>query len=161
MKKTFGFDPTKKFHISEEVYGTLDKFFFNTSLDLNLFLDYFRPVVQRGQDDEVAWNKLYAAYPTAYPAEHAELQQRLSGNLPEGWKQDLPPKSALPTAPQATHKSSGIAVQALIPKCEAFMAGSADLMESTLVDFKGQVEFQSVCNFFVNAFTAITDAKLC
>lgn len=115
--------------------------------------------MKRGQDDEVAWNKLYAAYAAAYPAEHAELQQRLSGNLPEGWKQDLPPKSALPTAPQATRKSSGIAVQALIPKYKAFIAGSADLMESTFVNFKGQVEFQSVCSFFLNAFIDITDAK--
>ncbi|KAF8151785.1 Transketolase, thiamine diphosphate binding domain-containing protein [Crassisporium funariophilum] len=125
VKESFGFDPKVKFHIPEEVY------------------DYFKPVIQRGQDDEAAWNKLYAEYATAYPTEHAELQQRLTGKLPEGWRNDLPPKSALPTAAQATRKSSGIAVQALVPKYKNFMAGSADLMESTFVDFKGQVEFQS------------------
>jgi hypothetical protein len=47
----------------------------------------------------------------------------------------------------------------LIPKYKAFIAGSADLMESTFVNFKGQVEFQSVCSFFLNAFIDITDAK--
>jgi dihydroxyacetone synthase len=83
------------------------------SISFDLFLDDFRPVVQPGQDDEVAWNKLCSA---AYPAKHAELQQCLSSNLPEGWKQDLPPKSSLPTASQATRKSSCIAVQVFIPK---------------------------------------------
>lgn len=34
VKKTFGFDPTKKFHIPEEVYGTLHKLLFNFFLHL-------------------------------------------------------------------------------------------------------------------------------
>lgn len=106
--------------------------------------DYFQPVVKRGADDEEVWNILYAQYGKAHPVEYAELEQRLTGRLPDGWKDDLPPKSALPTAPQATRKSAGIAVQALVPKYKHFMAGSADLMESTFVNFKGQVDFQCV-----------------
>ncbi|KAL1742395.1 Transketolase, thiamine diphosphate binding domain-containing protein [Schizophyllum fasciatum] len=125
VKQLFGFDPAQRFVIPDEVY------------------EYFRPVVQRGADDEAAWNTMFARYAQEYPAEHAELQQRLTGQLPDGWKSDLPPKSALPTAPQATRKSAGIAVQALVPKYKHFMAGSADLMESTFVNFDGQVEFQS------------------
>ena len=34
-------------------------------------------------------------------------------------------------------------------------------MDSTFIDSKGQVEFQSVCSFFMSTFTAITDAELC
>lgn len=35
-------------------------------------------------------------------------------------------------------------VQALVPKDPTFVAGSADLLESTFVNFKGQTEFQKV-----------------
>ncbi|KAJ7736743.1 Transketolase, thiamine diphosphate binding domain-containing protein [Mycena maculata] len=125
VKTSFGFDPKAKFVIPEEVY------------------DYFRPVVQRGADDEKAWTALYAQYKDAHPAEYAEIEQRLTGDLPAGWREFLPPKSALPTAPQATRKSSGIAAAALFPKYKNFMVGSADLMESTFVHWKGQVEFQN------------------
>jgi hypothetical protein len=37
-----------------------------------------------------------------------------------------------------------LAVQALVPKYNSFIAGSADLLESTFVNFDGQVEFQNV-----------------
>ncbi|KAJ6618003.1 thiamine diphosphate-binding protein [Mycena sp. CBHHK59/15] len=50
---------------------------------------------------------------------------------------------ALPTVPQATRKSSSIAESALFPKYSHFMVGSVDLMESTFVHWKGQIEFQS------------------
>jgi dihydroxyacetone synthase len=107
-------------------------------------LEYFAPVVPAGAAAESAWNDLLASYAVAYPAEYAELQQRLTGTLPDGWKDNIPPKSALPTAPQATRKSSGIVVQALVPKYKMLMAGSADLCESTFVHFDGMVEFQHV-----------------
>lgn len=104
--------------------------------------EYFRPVAKRGQEDETAWNSLYAKYAAAHPKEQAELEQRMSGNLPPEWRNELPPKSKLPTAPQPTRKSSGIAVEALVPKYKNFVAGSADLLESTFVNFENQVEFQ-------------------
>ncbi|KAJ7673422.1 transketolase [Mycena rosella] len=125
VKTSFGFDPKAKFVIPEDVYK------------------YFEPVVKRGQDDETVWNALYAKYKVAHPKEHAEIEQRLTGHLPDGWRDAIPPKSALPTAPQATRKSSGIVATALFPKYKNFMVGSADLMESTFVHWKGQVEFQS------------------
>lgn len=106
--------------------------------------DYFKPVIRRGADDEATWRELYSAYSSAYPAEYEELEQRLTGTLPADWRDLLPAKSALPQTPQATRKTSGLVVQALVPKFKHFMAGSADLMESTFVDFKGQVEFQNV-----------------
>jgi dihydroxyacetone synthase len=70
---------------------------------------------------------------------------RLAGKFSEDdWRELLPAKQDLPTAAQPTRKSSGIAVQALVPKYNSFVAGSADLMESTFVNFKGQVDFQNV-----------------
>ncbi len=83
-------------------------------------------------------------YAEAYPAEYAEIQQRLTGTLPDGWRELLPTKSELPTVEQPTRKSSGIAVTTLVPKFKQFVAGSADLLESTFVSFPNQVEFQHV-----------------
>ncbi|KAJ7641468.1 Transketolase, thiamine diphosphate binding domain-containing protein [Roridomyces roridus] len=125
VKTAFGFDPEAKFVVPEQVY------------------EYFRPVVQRGAEDEATWNALYAKYQQEYPAEYAEIEQRLTGELPAGWRDSLPPKSALPSAAQATRKSSGIVATALFPKYPNFMVGSADLMESTFVHWKGHTEFQN------------------
>ncbi|KAJ7864391.1 Transketolase, thiamine diphosphate binding domain-containing protein [Mycena leptocephala] len=108
VKTSFGFDPAAKFVVPEAVY------------------DYFRSVIQSGRVDEAAWTALYAKYKDVHPKAYAELEQRLTGNLPT-----------------ATRKSSGIAATALFPKYNNFMVGSADLMESTFVHWKGQVEFQS------------------
>ncbi|SJL15728.1 related to TRANSKETOLASE [Armillaria ostoyae] len=124
VKGVFGFDPRVKCHIPDEVY------------------EYFRPVVARGHEEEEKWKTLYTKYAEAYPAEYAEIQQRLTGNLPDGWRELLPSKSELPTVEQPTRKSSGIAVTTLVPKFKQFVAGSADLLESTFVSFPNQVEFQ-------------------
>jgi dihydroxyacetone synthase len=84
-------------------------------------------------------------YEQKYPAEFKELQARMQGNFAEqGWQRLLPSKERLPKGEQPTRKSSGIAVQALVPHHKSFVAGSADLLESTFVNFNGQVEFQNV-----------------
>jgi dihydroxyacetone synthase len=84
-------------------------------------------------------------YARRYPKEYRELQLRLSGKFADDvWQDRLPAKKDLPTAAQPTRKSSGIAVQALVPTYNSFVAGSADLLESTFVNFKDQVEFQKV-----------------
>ncbi|KAF8891153.1 Transketolase, thiamine diphosphate binding domain-containing protein [Mucidula mucida] len=111
VKGIFGMDAKAKCQIPEEVY------------------EYFRPVIKRGQDDEAAWNALYAKYANAHPDEGM-------ANFPAA-------QTKLPTADQPTRKSSGIAVAALVPKYKHFIAGSADLLESTFVSFDGQVEFQA------------------
>jgi len=131
VKATFGFDPTVKCYVPSAVY------------------DYYKDVAPTGVAHEEAWNKTYAEYAKAHPDLHAELEQRLTGSLPTGWKDSLPAKSALPTAAQPTRKSSGIVVQALVPQYKHFTSGSADLEESTFVNFKGQVDFQNVRAFLV------------
>ncbi|KII95646.1 hypothetical protein PLICRDRAFT_34572 [Plicaturopsis crispa FD-325 SS-3] len=125
VKGVFGFDPTAKFVVPDAVY------------------DYFRPVVARGAADEAAWSALYADYARAYPEEYAELEGRRTGDLPAGWQALIPPKADLPSEAQPTRKSSGIVVEALVPRFKNFVAGSADLLESTFVSFKGQKELQS------------------
>ncbi|KAK7044130.1 hypothetical protein VNI00_007847 [Paramarasmius palmivorus] len=124
VKKQFGMSPSEKFVIPQTVY------------------DHFSGIPAKGVAAQKEWDGLIARYAQAYPAEHAELQRRLSGRLPDGWRDLLPKKDGLPTTPQPTRKSSGIVVETLAPKFRDIVAGSADLLESTFVSWKAMVEFQ-------------------
>ncbi|EEB96131.1 hypothetical protein MPER_04788, partial [Moniliophthora perniciosa FA553] len=104
--------------------------------------DHFAGIPAKGTAAQKEWNDLVARYAESYPSEHAELQRRLSGRLLDGWRELLPKKDQLPTAPQPTRKSSGIVVETLAPLFPDLVAGSADLLESTFVSWKGMVEFQ-------------------
>jgi dihydroxyacetone synthase len=69
----------------------------------------------------------------------------------------VPTKSELPQSPIPTRKASGIMVNALVPNDPTFVSGSADLMESTFVHYKGQVEFQKVSiHIFIEVLTMLT-----
>jgi dihydroxyacetone synthase len=125
VKQQLGFDPNQKFVIPDKVY------------------QYFAECKTKGADAEKQWNELYGKYAQAHPDLHEELELRLSGKFAkDDWTKPLPAKKDLPQAEQPTRKSSGIVVQALAPKFKSFVAGSADLLESTFVNFDGQVEFQ-------------------
>ncbi|KAG5633246.1 hypothetical protein H0H81_009515, partial [Sphagnurus paluster] len=124
LKDNLQLSREEKFVIPQEVY------------------DYYQSTVPEGATREARWTALLANYATAYPELHAELIARLtpspassisssSGNheehpvyaLPKEYVALLPPKSQLPSAPQATRKSSGIVVQALAPRFPALMLG--------------------------------------
>ncbi|WWC70483.1 transketolase [Kwoniella pini CBS 10737] len=125
VKTQLGFKPEDRFVIPPKVY------------------EYFSGIKDKGAKVEQQWNETFSQYRRKYPAEHEELSRRISGEwTTEDWQHSLPSKADLPQAAQPTRKSSGIVVQALAPKYKTFVAGSADLLESTFVNFKGQVEFQ-------------------
>ncbi|KAJ9093840.1 hypothetical protein QFC21_006211 [Naganishia friedmannii] len=125
VKRTLGFNPDEKFAIPPKVY------------------EYFAECKPKGAKAEEEWSATMQVYSERYPSEYRELQMRLSGRFADDdWQVRLPKKEDLPAAPQPTRKSSGIVVQALLPTYNSFVAGSADLLESTFVSFKGQVEFQ-------------------
>jgi dihydroxyacetone synthase len=124
VKTQLGFKPDAKFVVPDKVY------------------EYFDECKPRGAKAEAEWNDLLQRYAEKYPADAKELQRRREGKLAEGWEKSVPTKDALPKDPIPTRKASGIMVQSLVPKDETFVAGSADLVESTFVNFKGQVEFQ-------------------
>lgn len=125
VKTQLGFHPDDKFVVPKECY------------------EYFKDCVPRGQEAEDKWNKMYAEYEKKFPEDASDLKRRIEGKLREGWEKDLPPKDQLPKEAIPTRKASGIALQALVPKDKTFVAGSADLLESTFVNFKDQVEFQN------------------
>ncbi|GJN93410.1 hypothetical protein Rhopal_006465-T1 [Rhodotorula paludigena] len=125
VKQKFRLDPEAKFVLPESVKRA------------------FAHVAPRGAAAEEQWNGLLAEYTKAFPDEAKELERRVKGHLPAGWQSLLPSRDQLPTAPQPTRKSSGIVVEALASRFPDFVAGSADLLESTFVSWKGMVEFQN------------------
>ncbi len=88
---------------------------------------------EAGNASENAWNEKFVAYKAAYPAESAEFERRMAGDLPADWKNFANKKiaeinEAAPT--QATRISSKMALNAFSPALPEFLGGSADLTPS-------------------------------
>jgi len=103
-------------------------------------LAHFREALQRGAQDETAWNERMAAYAKAFPELARELQGRLRGELPPGWDIDMPVFPA-DTKGLATRDASGKVMNAIAPSLPALCGGSADLDPSTKTALKGQGDF--------------------
>ena len=56
--------------------------------------DQWRQAIQRGAAAEAAWNATLADYRAKYPAEAAQFERQLRGELPQGWDANLPSYSA-------------------------------------------------------------------
>ncbi len=67
---------------------------------------HMQEVIDRGVRRESDWNERFDTYRERYPAEAAELEQALAGQLPEGWDGDLPEFSPA-DGPIATRSASG------------------------------------------------------
>ena len=99
--------------------------------------DQFRQAIERGASLEAEWNQTLATYRTQFPAEAAEFERMLRGELPEGWDKDLP--TAGPDEKGlATRKHSQICLGALGPNLPELIGGSADLTHSNCTDIKGE-----------------------
>ncbi len=103
-------------------------------------LAHMRSAVKEGQKTEAEWQARFEAYAAAYPDLAAEFEQRMKGELPEGWDADLP-TFADTSKPLATRRASGQVINAIAPKLPALIGGSADLASSTstLVDGSSNV----------------------
>lgn len=104
-------------------------------------LEFFRKAVDRGRELEFDWKMRFDAYKRLFPVQGAELQRRVSGQLPEGWE------SAIPTfAPDekgmATRAASGKVINALAAKLPELIGGSADLAPSNNTKIDGSPDFQ-------------------
>jgi len=97
----------------------------------------------QGAKDEAAWNDKFAAYKAAYPAEAAEFERRMSGELPANFEMDMDafiaktqaemPKLASRQASQKTIEELGN----LLPE---MFGGSADLTGSNLTNWSKMVK---------------------
>jgi len=88
---------------------------------------------EAGAAAENAWNNKFAAYKAEFPAEAAEFERRMAGELPAGWAEHAEKFIAevnekAPT--QATRISSKMALNGFAPALPEFLGGSADLTPS-------------------------------
>jgi len=96
----------------------------------------------RGAAAQAQWRTLFGHYRDAFPAEAAEFERRMRGELPADWSARLPALFASITAKTdaiATRKASQNALDAIAPLLPEFFGGSADLTGSNLTNFKGCV----------------------
>ncbi len=99
----------------------------------------WRRAKTRGATLHMEWNGRWDAYRRTFPDLAAELQRRLSGQLPNGWDADIPafgPKDA-----QATRAASAKVLNAIATKLPELTGGSADLTGSNLTQIKTSGDF--------------------
>ncbi|MDY7092497.1 MAG: transketolase [Acidobacteriota bacterium] len=89
----------------------------------------FEPAAASGAEARQGWLEQLESYRRDHPEAAAELDRRLAGELPEGWR-DLLPRFAPEDGPIATRSASGKALSALVPSVQELVGGSADLAGS-------------------------------
>ena len=95
---------------------------------------------EAGAAHESAWGQRFAAYRAAFPAEAAEFERRMRGDLPADFAARVQAAIAgFGDKPEAvaSRKSSQKVLAALAPHVSEMLGGSADLTGSNLTDFPG------------------------
>ncbi|NRA52880.1 MAG: transketolase [Gammaproteobacteria bacterium] len=90
---------------------------------------------EQGANLEASWNDKFAAYQAAHPELAAELQRRLSGELPANWSQEMDAYISDLQANQgniASRKASLNTLNKIGPMLPELLGGSADLAPSNL-----------------------------
>ncbi len=103
--------------------------------------DQWRQAVTRGAAAEAEWNAALVTYRAKYPAEAAQFERQLRGELPQGWDANLASFTADDKG-LATRQHSYNALNAIGPNLPELIGGSADLTHSNLTDIKGEKGFQ-------------------
>ncbi len=101
---------------------------------------------ENGKELQTAWQKKFAAYQAAFPAEAAEFERRMKGDLPANFDAAVEKMIAACLEKKetiATRKASQNAIQALAPVLPEFLGGSADLTGSNLTNWKECVAVRS------------------
>jgi transketolase len=122
MKKKWGWDPFKKFHVPDEVAEHMGK------------------ALDRGKKAEKEWTKLFDAYAEKHPKLAKAFKDASEGNLPIKLEEVLPVFEAGKAV--ATRKASGSVLAALMPHLPLVVGGSADLTPSNNTHFPEADDFQ-------------------
>lgn len=115
-KQALGWDADKQFYIPDAA------------------LTHLREALQRGLEQESAWNGKLAAYKATYPDLAGAYESAFSGKLPQGWDKDLPVYNE---GSIATRDTLGVALNAIAKQIPTMIGGDADLAGSTKTLIKG------------------------
>ena len=110
-------------------------------------LDHLRKARDRGVRRQGEWLARLEAYRQSSPEEAAQLEEALTGDLPEGWDRDLDELFSAADKPMATREASGRVMNAVAERVHSFTGGSADLAPSTKTSLKdhGHYGFEEYC----------------
>ncbi|MFC1949372.1 transketolase [Chloroflexota bacterium] len=99
-------------------------------------LAHFRQAVGQGKKQQQEWQTRLDDYRKAYPDEARQLEQDLSGDLPDGWDEGLDSLFQNTEKPVATRSASGDIMNVIAPRVHALIGGSADLGPSNNTTLK-------------------------
>jgi transketolase len=117
-KEVLGLPPDKPFYLPESVVA------------------FMRQALDRGQEAQDQWERLFAHYQELHPELAAAFRQAISGQLPDGWTAALP--AFEPGKSIATRNASGTVLDNLVPAVPTLLGGSADLTGSNKTKPKGK-----------------------
>ncbi len=117
-------------------WASMDKFYLPDDA-----VKFFREAGSKGAKRQQDWQKKLDGYRKDFSSEAAELEQMISGKLPENWGADLP-KWKPEDKPIATRAAGGQVLNALAKHIPNIIGGSADLNPSTNTALKGMGDFQ-------------------
>lgn len=123
VKKFFGFDPAKSFHVPDEV------------------LTYYRSIGEKGTALAEKWQILFNKYKEQFPDLAMAYKNASKGELPEGWQAKLPVFEGAEKI--ATRQASGKVLNAIAADLPGLIGGSADLAPSTDTNLKEFTSFTS------------------
>ncbi len=103
--------------------------------------EQWRKARERGAGLQAEWDNTLAAYRSQHPAEAAEFERMLRGELPQSWDAKLP-RFTPDDKGLATRQYSYNVLNAIGPDLPELIGGSADLTHSNLTDIKGEQSFQ-------------------
>ncbi len=98
-------------------------------------LEHFRESVDKGAEEESAWNETFQAWRSAFPDLASEWDTAMAGELPDGWDADIPVYSG--DKQIATRVASGEVLNAIAKHIPTMIGGDADLAGSTRTLIKG------------------------
>jgi len=122
-KRHLGWPEDKQFYVPEEA------------------LAHFRKAVDRGAQQEKAWQELVESFAQKNPELGTLWRQTMSGDLPENWETHLPTFENAEA--MATRVASGQVINALAPRLPMLIGGSADLGVSNNTDIKDGGSFEA------------------
>jgi len=116
MKKAYGWDTEKKYHIPDQVK------------------DFYNEIPARGDKYVEEWYQLVNKYKEAHPDLAKEFQARVEGRIPPDWTNMIPKE--FPTENTPTRKSNNYVMKDPIEKINSFIVGTADLTPSVNLTYK-------------------------